>query len=79
MKTTILRAAAALAVVMLFGPVVARTAAALEDKKVALLKKYTGEMLKALRTKAVARWLQVQSRVDTLIELAATSQIPLVY
>ena len=79
MKTTILRAAAALAVVMLFGPVVARTATALEGKKVALLKRYTGEMLKALPAKAVARWLQMESRVDTLIELAVASQIPLVY
>ena len=80
-ETTILRAAAALAVVMLFaGPVVARTAPALEwQEGRAPERRYTGEMLKALPAKAVARWLQVESRVDTLIELAVASQIPLVY
>jgi hypothetical protein len=78
MKTTILRTAA-LAVVMLFGPVVGRTATALDGKKVALLKKYTGEMVKALPAKAVAPWLQMESRVDTLIEPAVASHIPLVY
>jgi hypothetical protein len=36
-------------------------------------------MVKALPAKAVARWLQVESRVDTLIEPAVASQIPLVY
>jgi hypothetical protein len=38
-----------------------------------------GEMLKALPAKAVARCLQVESRVDTLIELGVASQIALVY
>ena len=36
-------------------------------------------MLKALPAKAVARWLQMESRVATLIELAVALQIPLVY
>ena len=36
-------------------------------------------MLKALPVKAVARWLQLESRVDTLIELAVAPQTPLVY
>jgi hypothetical protein len=35
--------------------------------------------LLALPAKAVARWLQMESRVDTLIELGVASRIPLVY
>jgi hypothetical protein len=52
---------------------------ALEEKKVALVKKYRDEMAKALPAKTVARWLQVESRLNKLVELAVASEIPLVY
>ncbi|RPH36371.1 MAG: hypothetical protein EHM91_16125 [Planctomycetota bacterium] len=52
---------------------------ALEEKKLALAKKYKDEMLKVLPAKAVARWLQVESRLNKLVELTVASEIPLVY
>jgi hypothetical protein len=52
---------------------------ALEEKKLALVKKYRDEMMKALPAKTVARWLQVESRLNKLVELTVASEIPLVY
>jgi hypothetical protein len=52
---------------------------ALEEKKLALTKKYRDEMAKALPAKTVARWLQVESRLNKLVELTVMSEIPLVY
>ena len=52
---------------------------ALEEKKVALVKKYRDEMSKVLPAKTVARWLQVESRLTKLVELSVASEIPLVY
>jgi hypothetical protein len=52
---------------------------ALEDKKLALVKKYKDEMLKVLPAKTVARFLQVDSRLNKLVELTVASEIPLVY
>jgi hypothetical protein len=52
---------------------------ALEEKKIALVKKYKDEMLKALPAKTVARWLQVENRLGKLVELSIASDIPLVY
>ena len=52
---------------------------ALEDKKLALVKKYKDEMLKVLPAKTVARFFQVDSRLNKLVELTVASEIPLVY
>jgi hypothetical protein len=52
---------------------------AFEEKRLALTKKYKDEMLKALPAKTVARFLQVESRLNKLIDLAVASEIPLVY
>ncbi len=52
---------------------------ALEEKKLALTKKYRDEMAKALPAKTVARWLQVENRLNKLAELTVASEIPLVY
>jgi hypothetical protein len=52
---------------------------ALEEKKVALQKKYMDEMLKVLPAKIVARFFQVDSRLNKLVELTVASEIPLVY
>jgi hypothetical protein len=52
---------------------------AFEEKKLALVKKYKDEMLKVLPAKTVARFLQVDSRLNKLAELAVASDIPLVY
>jgi hypothetical protein len=52
---------------------------AFEEKKLALMKKYKDEMAKALPAKTVARWLQVESRLNKLVELTVMSEIPLVY
>jgi hypothetical protein len=51
---------------------------ALEEKKLALMKKYRDEMSKVLPAKMVARWLQVESRLNKLVELTVASEIPLV-
>jgi hypothetical protein len=52
---------------------------ALEDKKLALTKKTKDEMLKVLPAKTVARFFQVDSRLNKLVELTVASEIPLVY
>jgi len=52
---------------------------AFEDKRLALTKKYKDEMLKVLPAKTVARFLQVDSRLNKLVELTVASEIPLVY
>jgi hypothetical protein len=52
---------------------------AFEEKKLALVKKYKDEMLKVLPPKTVARFFQVDSRLNKLAELAIASDIPLVY
>jgi hypothetical protein len=52
---------------------------AYEDKKLALTKKYKDEMLKVLPAKTVARFFQVDSRLNNLIDLKIASEIPLVY
>jgi hypothetical protein len=52
---------------------------AYEEKKLALAKKYKDEMLKVLPAKTVARFFQVDSRLNKLAELAVASDIPLVY
>ena len=52
---------------------------AYEEKRFALIKKYKDEMLKVLPAKTVARFLQVDSRLNKLAELAVASEIPLVY
>jgi hypothetical protein len=51
---------------------------AIEEKKVALRKKYADEMMKVLPAKTVARFFQVESRLDNLISLKVSSEIPLV-
>jgi hypothetical protein len=50
-----------------------------EEKKLALSKKYKDEMLKVLPAKTVARFFQVDSRLNKLVELTVASEIPLVY
>jgi hypothetical protein len=52
---------------------------AYEDKRLALTKKYKDLMLKSLPAKTVARFLQVDSRLNKLADLAIASEIPLVY
>jgi hypothetical protein len=52
---------------------------AYEEKKLALAKKYKDEMLKVLPAKTVARFFQIDSRLNKLAELAVASDIPLVY
>ena len=52
---------------------------AYEDKRLALTKKYKDLMLKVLPAKTVARFLQVDSRLNKLIDLTIASEIPLVY
>jgi hypothetical protein len=51
----------------------------LEEKRLALMKKYKDEMLKALPAKTVARFFQVESRLSKLIDLTVASEIPLVH
>ena len=50
-----------------------------EEQKLALQKKYKDEFLKVLPAKVVARFFQVDSRLNALIALEVSSQIPLVY
>jgi hypothetical protein len=52
---------------------------AIEDKRIALERKYKDEMLKVLPAKTVARFFQVESRLNNLINLEISAQIPLVY
>jgi hypothetical protein len=51
---------------------------AIEDKRLALEKKYKDELLKVLPAKVVARFFQVESRLNNLINLEISSAIPLV-
>jgi hypothetical protein len=51
---------------------------AIEDQRLALEKKYKDELLKVLPAKTVARFFQVESRLNNLINLEVSSQIPLV-
>jgi hypothetical protein len=51
---------------------------AIEDKRLALEKKYKDEMLKVLPAKTVARFFQVETRLNKLIDLTMSSKIPLV-
>jgi hypothetical protein len=50
-----------------------------EDKRLALEKRYKDEFLKVVPAKTVARFFQVESRLNALISLKLSSQIPLVY
>ena len=50
-----------------------------EDKRLALTKKYKDEMLKVLPAKTVARFFQVETRLNKLVDLTLASEIPLVY
>jgi pyruvate/2-oxoglutarate dehydrogenase complex dihydrolipoamide acyltransferase (E2) component len=53
---------------------------ALEGKKLALVTKYKGEMLKAkLPGKTVVRWAQIENRLGMVIQLSIASEIPIVY
>jgi len=45
----------------------------------AVARRYADELLKVLPAKIVARFYQVESRIDNLINLETSSQIPLVY
>jgi len=49
-----------------------------EDQRLAVQKKYKDEMLKVLPGRTVARFFQVESRLNALISLEISSQIPLV-
>lgn len=51
---------------------------AIEDKRLALERKYKDEMLKVLPAKTVARFFQVETRLNNLINLKISSAIPLV-
>jgi hypothetical protein len=51
---------------------------AIEDQRLALEKKYRDELLKVLPAKVVARFFQVDSRINNLISLEISSAIPLV-
>jgi hypothetical protein len=51
---------------------------AYEEKRLALTKKYAGEMMKVLPAKTVARFLQVDGRLNKLADLAVADEIPLV-
>jgi hypothetical protein len=51
---------------------------AIEDKRLALERKYKDELLKVLPAKTVARFFQVETRLNNLINLEVSSQIPLV-
>ena len=50
-----------------------------EDKRMALEKRYKDEFLKILPAKTVARFFQVETRLNNLINLKLSSQIPLVF
>ena len=51
---------------------------AFEQKRLAVMAKYKDEFLKVLPAKMVARFFQVDSRINNLIALEVSSQIPLV-
>jgi uncharacterized FlgJ-related protein len=50
----------------------------MEEKNLALQKKYVDEFAKVLPAKMVARFFQIDRRVNMLIDLELSSQIPLV-
>jgi hypothetical protein len=50
-----------------------------EQKRIAVQMRYKDELLKVLPAKVVARFFQVDSRLNNLINLEVSSQIPLVY
>jgi hypothetical protein len=52
---------------------------ALEGKEHALKKSYLEQFLAVLPAKVVARFFQVESRINNLIDLELSSQIPLAY
>jgi hypothetical protein len=52
---------------------------AIEEQRLALEKKYKDEFLKVLPAKTVARFFQVESRINNLINLEISSEIPLLY
>ena len=54
-------------------------AVALEGKEHALKERYLKEFLAVLPARTVARFFQVDSRINTLIDLELSGQIPLVY
>ena len=51
---------------------------AYQEKRLGVVRKYKDEFLKVLPAKTVARFLQVDSRLNALVDLAAAKQIPLV-
>jgi hypothetical protein len=51
---------------------------AIDEKRIALEKKYRDEFLKVLPTKVAARFFQVDYRLNSLIALKVSSAIPLV-
>jgi hypothetical protein len=51
---------------------------AIEDKRLVLERKWKDEMLEVLPAKALVRFFQVDSRLNNLINLEVSSQIPLV-
>jgi hypothetical protein len=51
---------------------------AAEDKRIATEKKYYAEMSKVLPGKVVARFFQIDRRLNMLIDLTLSSQLPLV-
>ena len=52
---------------------------ALEGKEQALKEQYLQEFLAVVPAKVVARFFQMDNRINTLIDLELSSQIPLVY
>jgi len=54
-------------------------AVALEGKEQALKERYLEEFFAVLPAKVVARFFQVDNRINTLIDLELSGQIPLVY
>ena len=54
-------------------------AIALEGKEHALKERYLERFLAVLPAKVVARFFQVDNRINTLIDLELSSEIPLVY
>lgn len=54
-------------------------AVALEGKEHALKERYLAEFLALLPAKVVARFFQIESRINNLIDLELSGQIPLVY
>ncbi len=51
---------------------------AYEQKRLAVMTKYKDELLKVLPAKVVARFFQVDARLNNLVALEVSSQIPLV-